>query len=55
MECRKVSHHGAFADGSLQRHCKASQGPIFVSMHLWMHTILVSNFTGHADNRRLAI
>jgi hypothetical protein len=27
---------------SLQRHCRANQGPIFLHLHLWLHTILVS-------------
>lgn len=30
------------ADISLQRHARNNQGSIFLHLHLWMHTILVS-------------
>ncbi|GFZ45812.1 hypothetical protein JCM24511_03542 [Saitozyma sp. JCM 24511] len=30
--------------GNLQRHCRANQGPIFLHLHLWLHTILASGF-----------
>ena len=38
----KYVSKGVLADISLQRHCRGNQGSIFLHLHLWMHTIIVS-------------
>ncbi|ORY29983.1 fungal-specific transcription factor domain-domain-containing protein [Naematelia encephala] len=43
-EYNQLPHDMLWNVGNLQKHSRANQGPIFLHIHLWMHTILASGY-----------